>query len=454
VKRGSYKEYLLQILRLILVANYVERFALGLLLQEIKMDLHASDTQLGMLTGIAFAAFYAVAGVPMARWADSGNRIALISVTTALWSAAVGLCGAVSTYAQLLIVRTGVAIGEAGCIPVANSLIAENFDRRERPRAMARYMLGSPASAVVGYLAGGWLNEVAGWRATFVVLGLPGLLLAALARSTLVEPRMAHGKSARGLTASTRDLRPGGPEVTSIRSVDRVISSSERTTLLRALGTLWGNLTFRNLLASYSLISFFGYGITKWQPAFFTRSFGLHSGELGTWLALILGVGGFVGVYAGGELAVRSGANNERLQLRAMALAYSSCGLLSAIVYTARDLHLAMGMLALATIVGTTTLGPLFSTIQTLVPENMRATAVAFIYLVANLIGLGLGPLAAGALSDALRPALGQESLRYALLALCPGYFWGGWHFWLASRTITRDLEQQAKAEPLAEGQT
>lgn len=420
VDSSTYKEYLLQVLRAILTANYVERFALGLLLQEIKVDLHASDTQLGMLTGIAFAAFYAIAGVPMARWADSGNRITLMSTTTALWSAAVALCGSVSTYVQLLVIRMGVAVGEAGSIPVANSLIAENFSRGERPRATARYMLGSPASAVVGYLAGGWLNEEVGWRKTFIVLGLPGLLLAALARFTLKEPRKSAVARTAGLPAS------GG------------------TTLPGVLATLWANATFRNLLASYSLISFFGYGITKWQPVFFTRSFGLHSGELGSWLALTLGCSGFVGVYLGGEMAVRRTANDERSQLRAMAVAYSACGLISAIVYTARDLHLAMGALALATLMGTITLGPLLSTIQTLVPPSMRATAVALIYLVANLFGLGLGPLVAGAVSDALRPAWGQESLRYALLALCPGYFWGGWHLWLASRTVAQDLEGAA----------
>ena len=154
-----YKKYLLLLLLVILAFNYVDRFALGLLLQDVKRDLHLSDTELGFLNGIAFALFYACMGIPIARWADRGNRIAIVAVTTTLWSAAVVLCGLARSFLQLLVLRIGVAIGEAGCIPPANSLIPEYFTRAERPRTVSIYMLGASLSVLIGYFGAGWLNE-------------------------------------------------------------------------------------------------------------------------------------------------------------------------------------------------------------------------------------------------------------------------------------------------------
>jgi MFS transporter, Spinster family, sphingosine-1-phosphate transporter len=296
-------------------------------------------------------------------------------------------------------------------------LLADHFARAERPRAVALYMLGAPLSVVVGYFAAGWLNELFGWRAMFVMLGLPGLALAALAAFTLREPRCASGRTAMALAPRAQP---------SLGEVCRV---------------LWRNATFRHLLLCFSVMSFFGYGIMQWQPAFFIRSYGLQTGELGTWFAMANGLGALLGTYCGGELASRHGAHNERLQLKAMAVAYAGFGVITALIYVAPNAYLAFGLMGIGAAGAAAANGPLFATIQTLVPERMRAMSIALIYLFANLIGMGLGPLAAGALSDALRPAFADESLRYALLALCPGYLWAGWHVWRASRTVTRDLE-------------
>src|SRR6187431_1078222 len=192
----SYKHYLLAALTVILTFNYMDRVALGILLQDIKADLHLSDTQLGFLSGIAFALFYSVMGVPIARWADRGNRVTIITLTTALWSVAVALCGVATSFTQLLLTRVAVAVGEAGCIPPAFSLIADYFNRGERPRASAIYGLGAPLSTVIGYFFSGWLNDLYGWRVTFMLLGVPGLVLAALAWFTLRDPRHADAKRA------------------------------------------------------------------------------------------------------------------------------------------------------------------------------------------------------------------------------------------------------------------
>jgi len=431
VKERVYKNYLLSLLLIILAFNFMDRLALGLVLQNIKVDLHLSDTQLGILGGIAFALFYSLLGIPIARWADRGNRATIISLTTFLWCAAVALCGVAGSFLQLLLIRIGVAVGEAGCIPPAHSLIADYFSRAERPRAVALYMQGSSLSVVIGYFLAGWLNEAYGWRITFMVLGLPGLALAALAWLTIKEPRVAGGaakhadKSAAALEYGVSPARPEAiyPDV---KEVCR---------------TLWRNATFRHLVLCFAVMYFFAYGTLQWQPAFFIRSFGMGTGELGTWFTLIFGVGGAAGTYLGGEWAARRARNNELLQLRAMALVVVAFGFVSVLIYLTSNRYLAFSLLALSAVAGATVNGPLFATIQTLVPERMRAVAIAVLYLFANLIGMGLGPLVAGALSDSLRPWAGEESLRYALLILTPGYFWGGWHLWRASMTVSRDLE-------------
>jgi len=416
VKEGAKRRYLLLVLLIIYAFSEMDRLALGLVLQNIKADLGLSDTQLGTLSGIAFALFYSVVGIPIARWADRGNRVTIISVTVALWSIMVALCGFAASFAQLLLIRVGVAVGESGCVPPAHSLIADYFTRAERPRAVAIYLLGGSLSVVIGYFFAGWLNEFYGWRTMFITLGLPGLGLSALAWFTLKEPR--------------RDRH----------SIQITPPSQPSPSLKVVCTTFWSNRTFVHLLLAYSVASFFANGIANWQPTFFVRSYGLKTGELGTWFTLIYGLGGMVGIYLGGQWASRRAALNERLQLRAMALMYGFFGCISTLIYLSSNLYLAFGLLGFAFVGGAAIVGPMFAMIQTLVPVHMRATAVALIFLFANLIGMGLGPLVSGALSDALRPWAGEQSLRYALLLLSPGYLWAGWHLWRGSSTVTRDL--------------
>jgi predicted MFS family arabinose efflux permease len=421
-----YKNYLLGILLVIQAFNLAERWTLGLVLQDIKLDLSLSDTELGFLSGLAFAVFYAVMGVPIARWADRGNRVTIIAVTLAVWSVTVALCGAARNFAQLLLARIAVAVGEAGCIPPAHSLIGTYFPRAQRPRAMARYMLGGPLSVVIGYFVAGWLNQLYGWRMTFLALGLPGLVLAALAWTTLREPR--------------RDRR-----VTQVESGDpepENQSAHDQLGLREVCGVLWRNVTFRHLLLGFSVIYFFGAGISTWQPAFLIRSYGLGTGELGTWFAVIYGLGGLVGTLCGGEWADRQASRDEALQLRAIGFVYAGFGIVSTCIYLSPNLHVAFGFIALGAFGVNFAIGPVFSTLQTLVPGHMRAVSIALIYLFANLIGMGLGPLLAGVLSDAFATRFGDESLRYTLLALCPGYFWGAWHYFKGGETIARDLRR------------
>lgn len=422
MQASAYRRYLLAVLMVILAFNQLDRLALGIVLQNMKLDLNLSDTQLGFMTGIAFAVFYAVMGIPIARWADRGNRVTIIATTTALWSAAVALLGAATSFVQVLLIRVAAAVGEAGCQPSAHSLIADYFSRDERPRAVSRYMLGIPLALTGGFFAAGWLNEIWGWRVTFVVLGLPGLLIAALAAMTLREPR--RSRTTVGIAESSTEQR----------------AHSGGSGLKEVFITLWRISAFRHLLICHSVWYFFSAGILQWQPAFFVRSHHLGTGEIGMWFAVIYGVGCGLGTYLGGEWAARYAARNERLQLQACALGFATYALLYVCAFMAPSHYLAVAALALGNLGGSMALGPILATVQTLVPAPMRAQSIALVYLFANLIGVGLGPLATGALSDALEPQFGAESLRYALVLVSPGYIWAAWHLWRASQTIMRDL--------------
>lgn len=408
--------YMLALLAVILAFNFADRIALGLVLQDIKREFVLSDTQLGLLTGLAFALFYSVMGVPIARWADRGNRVVIITLSLALWGIAVVMSGMARSYIELLAIRVVVAVGEAGCLPIAHSLIADYFDRAERPRATGRFLLGGPLATFIGYFFSGWLNELHGWRSMFVTLGAASVILAPLAFLTLSEPRTDRPKEAAGEAAPAPGLKA-------------------------VCTTLASNATFRNLLFAYSLMSFFASGIGKWQATFLIRSFGMTSGELGTWLTLTYSIGGVLGLHVGGRLATRYAARNEALQLRSMAFVMACFVIIEALIYQAPNKYVAFTFMALATISGAATSAPLFATIQSLVPERMRALAIALIMLIANLVGMGLAPLAVGVLSDVLATSAGVESLRYALLAMCPGYLWVGWHILRASRTVARDLD-------------
>jgi MFS family permease len=410
----EYKHYLLILLTIVATFNYVDRYVLSLAMESIKQEFQLSDSQLGFLTGFGFAAFYAVAGIPIARWADRGNRNIIVTLTTGLWSAMVALCALAGNFTQLLLIRVGVAVGEAGCTPPANSLIADYFERAERPRAMAIYWLCGPLAVVIGYLGGGWLIEYFGWRMAFIIVGLPGILLALLVKSTLREPRLKQ-------SARIVESQPSFKDV---------------------LVTLWRRQTLRYIVVAFTVNYFFGLGFAQWVPTFLIRSYGMEVGEVGTWTALIWGGFGFVGIYLGGYLAHRYALCKEALQLRCCAATFVVAGFFYLGAFLSINPYQAIAFMSVAAVIGTLGSGPVFSAIQTLVDDQMRSITLAVIFLLANFIGLGLGPLAVGALSDLLAYAIGQESLRYALAAFVPGYAWVSFYYWKAAKTIEVDIRR------------
>ncbi len=408
----TYKYYMLGLLTFVGAFNYVDRTVISLLLELIKQDLQLSDSQLGLLTGFAFSLFYGVAGIPIARWADRGNRNIIVTVTTGLWSAMVVLCGLAGNYTQLLLARVGVAVGEAGCLPTAQSLIADYFNRAERPHAMAIYWLCSPIAVIIGYLGAGWLAELMGWRMTFVILGIPGILLALLAKLTLREPRL-------------KQTRPLDIEHPSFKVV---------------LATLWQQNTFRYITIGFCVSYFFSAGTGIWLPTFFIRSHGMTIGELATWLTLAVGVGGLIGTYLGGFLASRYAAGKEGLQLKVVGFLNAFVGLLFIMVYLSSNKYIALALYTAAMIFLHMCSAPAFAVIQSVIDERMRSTALAIKFLLANLIGLGLGPLATGVLSDFLAPRFGNDSLRYSLILFQPGLLWMMYYYWKAGNNVEADI--------------
>jgi predicted MFS family arabinose efflux permease len=409
------RNYALVLLTIVYSFNFIDRQLLAILQEPIKLELSLSDSQLGLLTGFAFALFYVIAGIPIARWADRSNRRNIISLSLGLWSLMTAVSGLTHNFIQLLAARVGVGVGEAGGSPPSHSIVSDIFPPEKRASAMSFYSTGVNIGILFGFLLGGWLNEFFGWRVAFIVVGAPGVLLALLVRFTLREP-------IRGLTENKQ-------------------SSDEQVPFSQVLHLLWSRLSFRHMVFAGSLNAFVIYATVNWLASFFIRSHGMTTGELGTWLAMSSGLFGAIGVFFGGFFADKLASRDKRWYVWLSAVMMLICVPFTIAVYSASNQYTA---LMLAFVPGTlfnVYLGTTIATTHGLVGQRMRATSSAILFLVLNIIGLGLGPWSIGLLSDYLLPALGIESLRYALLYIIPAVtFWSACHFYLASRTLRDDL--------------
>jgi MFS family permease len=405
---NTYRLYLIGLLILVSSLVAIDRILLSVVLESIKSDLVLSDTQLGFLGGLGFAAFYALVGLPIARLADRSDRVWIMAATTALFGVGMALCGIVSSFLQLLVARIGVAVGEAGGQPTSMSLIAEYFPREERPYANSLYSVSGPIGCVVGFFGGGILNDIIGWRMTFLVMGVPGILVALTILMTAREPRRNAPSILVSKPPSTREV----------------------------IAALFGNRAFRFLVSCLILSYLFMYGILQWLPAFFIRSHHLSSSSVGLWFAITFGLGGVIGLYVSGIYCSRYARSQEKRQLRFLAFAFVVAGAASFAIYLTANLGLAFVFLGLHMAALNSANAPLNSTIQTIVPEPMRATAFALIYMLANLIGMGFGPLIIGMLSDYLHSQFGTEALRYALIIVSPGYLLAAWQAWAGSNQV------------------
>ena len=414
-KSYTNKYYALVLLTIVYTFNFVDRQLLAILQETIKADLQLSDSQLGLLTGVAFAVFYVTAGIPIARWADRGNRRNIISLSLFLWSLMTAVSGFVQNYAQLVLARIGVGVGEAGGSPPSHSIISDIFPPESRASALGFYSTGVNIGILFGFLLGGWLNEIFGWRTAFMVVGAPGILLAIIVRMTLAEP-------IRGLSENRE-------------------ASDDKSSFKYVVKLLWQTASFRHLALAAGLNAFVSYAISSWVASFMIRIHGMSTGELGTWLALIIGVFGAIGVFGGGILADRLAKKDKRWYAWLPALT----GLISLpftiMFFTIDNAYSALLCFVIPSTLANLYLGSVLATTHGLVGLRMRAMASAILFLILNVIGLGLGPWIIGMLSDYLSDSYQHESLRYAMLYVLPAVsFWSICHFYLAAKSLRNDL--------------
>ncbi|WP_343042864.1 MFS transporter [Sphingomonas lacunae] len=417
---------MLWVLLLVYILNFLDRQILNILAEPIKAELGLSDTQLGLLAGPAFAVFYAVLGIPIARYADraSTNRVTLISVSLAVWSLMTALCGFVGNFWQLLMARIGVGVGEAGCTPSAHSLIADSVPAERRSSAIAFFGLGVPIGSLLGLIIGGTVNDLYGWRAALWLVGAPGLLLALVVPLLIKEPRSPASRAAA--REAERSPDPSAPARQSVASAIREAFSSKAFT--------W-------LFIAASVTAFLSYGKGLWTISFFIRSHGLSTTQAGLSMAIALGVAGIIGTWLGGKIADVYGTKDKRHLLTFPAYGMAIAAPILFLGYTVESWQIAVLLLIVPTILNAAYYGPAYACVQGLVRPELRSVAASMVVFGQNLIGLGAGPLAFGMLSDYLQPVAGQESVRWVLygaawLGLIPAFF-----FWRASLLLGKEMK-------------
>jgi MFS family permease len=435
VVSAGYRGYAMGLLLLIYVMNFVDRQVVNILAEPIKRELGLLDWQIGAMSGLAFALFYTVLGLPIARMAERGHRPYIIASALAVWSLFTALCGLTQNFVQLLLARIGVGVGEAGCTPPAHSLITDYVPKEKRASALAFYAMGTPLGSLVGLGLGGVIADAYGWRMAFIVCGVPGVVLAIVAALTLVEPRIrATAAELRQRAEAMRDARP----------------------FREAMATLRRKRTFWLVSFAAAVKAFIGYGQAPFAASFFYRAhgeeiaalaaqFGLQSGGfIGLSLGLMAGLGGAAGAFMGGVIADKYGGRDYRAYVSVPAIASLAVIPIYAAGIMAPSALFALGCLLLGSVLGTLWYGPVYATAQTIVPPHMRATASAILLFIINLIGLGLGPLAVGALSDVLGLGFGlgeAEGVRYALLISSFTGLIAAALFWMARKTIRAEME-------------
>lgn len=393
------------------VMNQVDRQIMSVLIEPVRMDLGLTDTEIGLLVGLAFALFYTFAGLPIARLADRGNRRKLIVVSLTLWSAMTAVCGLAQNFVQLLLARVGVGVGEAGCAPAAQSLISDYFPQTHRARSLATYQLGVPIGIFIGSVVGGTLSDVLPWRQVFFVFGAPGLLLAVVTYFVLKEP-------ARGEWDGLAET-----EVEPIGDVLRFF---------------WSLPAMRHILIAASLHTLTLSAQVTFNFAFLTRVHELSGAQAGWAIGLLNAVFGTFGTYMGGWVGDRFGPKDARWYIWCLGLGALASVPFSVLAYLTESAFLAVVALSIGVVGSYMYAGAVHAVSQSLAKPRMRAMSAAIMLFSMNLFGYGFGPPLAGMLSDVLG---GESALRYALALMNIVLLWSCIHYWLAARTYREDLQ-------------
>ena len=396
------------------IFNFIDRNIIGVLAVPIREEFQLSDTALSTL-GVAFGVFYATIAIPIAWAADRKSRVNIIAGAVALWSLFTAACGVVQSYAQLVVARMGVAVGEAGGIAPSYSLIADYFPRERRSRAMAFFSLGIPLGSALGVFFGGWIAANLSWRSAFIIVGLLGLPAALLIRMLIPEPERG-----RFDPAPVKSDLPGFGEVAR---------------------TLAGTPSFWLLSFGAASGSILGYGLIFWLPSFFNRSFGLALQDVGWFYGSIVLVGGALGTWLGGWFGDRIGASRPG----GYALIPAVCFLITAPTFAlglfASNLWLAWLLFTIGQMLALAWLGPVITAVQHIVLPSMRATASASFLFINNLIGIAFGIYFLGWLSDAMKEAHGADSLKYSILYGLAFYLLAALFYLFAARRLRLDLK-------------
>jgi predicted MFS family arabinose efflux permease len=406
---SGYRHYVLFMVVIGYALNLFDRQIIGILLPAIKVEFALSDTALGLLSGFAFALFYATLGIPIAKLADRRSRKWIMSASIAVWSAMTFVGGLAQSAAQLIVSRFGVGVGEAGFTPAAVSMLADYFEARKRILAMAIMNLGPVVGIMLGLVIGGWAAAEFGWRGALMLAGAPGLLFAFIFALTVREPK----RGAFDLAATS------------------VVESGSPT-------PFWRNSAYIFLVIGASMSNLGIFAVATWMPSLLDRSYGMGPAEAGMVLGPMFGVAGAIGTFGGGWLSQKLALRDPRWALWLPALCALVIAPLVAAALASHSLTLLLALYGVAYCLSFAYLGPIFATIQTLIGAPDRASAVAWMMFFVNLIGLGLGPQLVGFVSDSLTGAGYTEPLRWALVSVTPLMLVPAIAYWLAARRVHR----------------
>jgi len=411
--------YVLALLTLVYTFNHIDRQILTILLEPIRMEFNLSDTALGVLTGIAFALFYATLGIPVALWADRGNRRNILALSLTIWSGMTALSGMASNFTHLLLARIGVGIGEAGGTPPATSIIADLFPPEKRATALGVYTTGISFGILAGFLIGGFIYEAYGWRMAFFVAGIPGLFLAAIVRFTLNEP-------VRGLSEQ-REATEKAPGMRDILSFLKKQKSAQ------------------HLLFGGALICIVANGWLAMIAPYLIRNFDISVKEAGISLAILIGVFGGLGAIIFGHICDRLSQQSLAWRPRMIMLATAISLPFQVAFLFSDNIWIAYAFYAVPSLLGLLYASLAYTAMQELFPLRMRAFAAALMLFCLTLVGIGGGPVIVGALSDMFKDSYGDASLKYGLLIVLGFSLWSLFHLRLAERDYMTDVEKAKK---------
>lgn len=411
--------YVLGALTLVYALNIADRYSISTLIEPIRAELQLTDSGIAFLTGVALALFYVTIGIPLATLADRANRRNIVAVAVMIWSGMTALCGLAQSYWQLLFARIGVGIGEAGGTPPSTSIIADKFAPAQRPMAMTVFALGASLGAWLGSSVAGLAAERWGWRAAFILLGVPGLLVAALVAFTVREPQ-------RGVLDSAR-------------------ASGQPESLPQVLRYLVRHRSIIQILLGGTLATFWSWGLMWWTPSFLVRSHGMTVGEAGATLGPMHLIAGTGATLLAGWLMARPAATDPRYVARLLACVTAAATLPSILIYSTDSRAVAVTLLWVLVPATYFFVGPVLGLLSNIVPAGMRAQTCAVLLFTSNVANLIVAPQLIGFMSDvfATHTKVGAHSLRWAMVLVAPTGFWAAYHLWTSARTIRED---QARA--------